>query len=181
MKKLPRWAEYVVAIVLAAAFALGVQGTLVVRMKNRQNGMYPGLPAEKAYWIYRRAYAKPADVKRGDIVLIDSPTEGAAYRYTWRVVALPGEKVEVSGSKISIDGRELPRELTRKDEGYTLYREHNGDVSYEIAEDDCGEESHTSVTLPSDHFYLMGDNRCGAKDSRDLGPLPFSLFIGRKL
>lgn len=90
MKKLPVWARYVIAIVGAIVFAKTIQDTVIVRMKNRQDGMYPSLPKEQAYWVYRRAYSKPADVARGDVVMMDSPTEGADYRYTWRVVGLPG-------------------------------------------------------------------------------------------
>lgn len=181
MKKLPVWARYVIAIVGAIVFAKTIQDTVIVRMKNRQDGMYPSLPKEQAYWVYRRAYSKPADVARGDVVMMDSPTEGADYRYTWRVVGLPGDTVDVTASTLSINGRPLPRQLVDHLDGVTIYRETNGDVSYEIATEDCPKDVPVHVTVPPDQFYMLGDSRCGTEDSRKIGPIPFNLIRGRKL
>ncbi|WP_424594824.1 signal peptidase I [Bradyrhizobium sp.] len=38
-----------------------------------------------------------------------------------------------------------------------------------------------SVKVPPDQFFVMGDNRLDARDSRYFGPISFSSIIGRKL
>src|SRR5258706_16363398 len=104
MRGLPRWVQYVVSVAVAVCLAAIIQRTLMVRMANRQDGMYPGLPIGKSYWVYRRAYSRPAQVGRGDIVAGGSPTQGAAYRYFGRVVCFRGAAVGLSSGQLSIKG-----------------------------------------------------------------------------
>jgi signal peptidase I len=148
-----------------------------------QNGMYPGLPAGSRLFAAKRAYSSPTKVKRGDIVVFVREENGIRYNYIWRVIGLPGDKVEASSDALSLNGELVKREHVREENGASIYREHNGDAVYEVAlnKTPTHEPPDTSVTVPFDQFFVMGDNRFDARDSRYFGSIPFGSIIGRKL
>ena len=41
-------------------------------------------------------------------------------------LGLPGDRVELAGDTVRINGQSLPREQIRTQNGLTIYREHNG-------------------------------------------------------
>jgi len=151
--------------------------------KIPQNGMYPALPAGSYLFTLKRAYSDPADVNRGDIVVFTREEKGRRYVYIWRVVGLPGEKVETSGESLVIDGRGVHREWVRDAGGTTVFREQIGDASYEVAFERSPRTRPPdgSVVIPDGQFFVMGDNRYGARDSRYFGPISFGSIIGKKL
>ena len=148
-----------------------------------QNGMYPTLPAGSILFTAKRPYSDPSRVKRGDIIVFVREQNGQRYNYIWRVVALPSDKVEASGESLIINGRQVRRERIGNTNGKTIFREHLGDVSYQIAIDPSSPNHppDASLTVPPDEFFVMGDNRFNAFDSRNFGPISFSSIIGKKL
>jgi signal peptidase I len=148
-----------------------------------QNGMFPGLPAGSTLFTSKLAYSNASCVKRGDVVVFIREENGQRYNFIWRVVALPGEKVETSGESLTINGQAVKRQQAREADGKTIFREQIGDVSYEVSFDTSPRYSppDVSITVPPDHFFMMGDNRFDARDSRYFGPVPFSSIIGKKL
>jgi signal peptidase I len=148
-----------------------------------QNGMYPGLPAGSLLIAARRAYSAAPGVKRGDIVIFVREENGQRYNYIWRVVALPGEKVDAAGESLRINGQAVQRQRVRETDGRTIFREQIGDVAYEVAFDSSPRDRppDVSIIVPADQFFVMGDNRFSARDSRYFGPIPFSSIIGKKL
>jgi signal peptidase I len=148
-----------------------------------QNGMYPTLPAGSILFTLKRAYSGTSDVKRGDIVVFVRDQNGKHYNYVWRVIGLPGETVETSGESLMINSQPVRRERVGEVEGKTIFREQIGDISYQIAFDPSARERppDTTVTVPPEHLFVMGDNRFNAFDSRRFGPIPFSSIIGKKL
>ena len=148
-----------------------------------QNGMYPTLPAGSIFFTAKHPYSDSSRVKRGDIIVFVREQNGQRYNYIWRVVALPGDKVEASGESLVINGRQVQRERIGDSDGKTIFREHIGDVSYQIAIDPSSPNHppDTSVTVLPDEFFVMGDNRFNAFDSRNFGPISFNSIIGKKL
>lgn len=149
-----------------------------------QNGMYPGLPVGSTLFVLKRAYSDASDVRRGDIVVFVRKERGDSYNYFWRVVALPGETVQASGEALTINGVAAQRHHVREtDDRKTIVRETIGDVSYDIAFDHSpgAAPADVSITVPPGHFFVMGDNRFDARDSRFFGPIPFHSIIGKKL
>ena len=148
-----------------------------------QNGMFPGLPAGSNLFALKRSYSNASSVKRGDIVVFVREENGQRFNYIWRVVALPGEKVDASGESLSIDGQPVQRQRIREADGKTVFREQIGGVSYEIAFAPSARYRpiDVSVTVPPDQFFVMGDNRYDARDSRYFGPIALSSIIGKKL
>lgn len=180
--KLLIWGSVVGSIALLVAFVaarLFFFGFYVIP----QNGMYPGLPAGSRLFTIKRAYFDVSRAKRGDIVVFVREENGQRYNYIWRVIGLPGEKVEASGESLVINGQAVQRQRVREAESKTIFREQLGDVTYEVSFDSSPRyrPPDVSVTVPAGEFFVMGDNRFDARDSRYFGPIPFSSIIGRKL
>ena len=148
-----------------------------------QNGMYPNLPAGSSLFANKRAYSSASSVKRGDIIIFVHEEDGTKYNYIWRVIGLPGERVEAIDGSLKINGEPAQRERLREADGKTIFREQIGGASYEIAlmEPAAAAVPNASLTIPEDHFFVMGDNRFNAWDSRKFGPVPFKSIIGKKL
>jgi signal peptidase I len=103
-------------------------------------------------------------IKRGDIVAFMSP-ETPGLRLVKRVIGLPGEQVGMRQGDIYINDEKLK-------ESYTVHAEPSGVWrSQNIA----------PITLPSDGFFMMGDNRDRSHDSRYFGVVQRKALIGKPL
>ncbi len=149
-----------------------------------QNGMYPALPAGSYLLVRPQAYRGPANVRRGDVIVFERTENTARYVFIWRVVALPGDSVQATGSRVTINGVEVVREPVRDDGTLAVFQETNGAASYEVAYPKVAgvpEPPAVSLTVPVDEFFVLGDNRYNARDSRYFGPIPFKAIIGKKI
>jgi signal peptidase I len=106
--------------------------------------------------------------ERGDIVVFGLPQEPSRDLIK-RVIGLPGETVELSGSAptVTIVNGAHPN-------GFVL------DEPYLSAEN-LGGSSDIKVTLGPDQFFVLGDNRKVSADSRLWGTLPRKDIVGRVL
>lgn len=126
--------------------------------------------------------------KRGDIVTFSSPADGT--RLIKRIVALPGDRVEMREEKLFVNGRAAEyREAQPATEsdgaGATLpalrVSEIQGGHARRIqwlrgvpARDSFG-----PVVVPAEHYLMLGDNRDNSADSRYFGFVPRHLLIGQ--
>lgn len=139
-----------------------------------------------------------SEPKRGDIAVFKLPRDNAT-DYIKRVIGLPGDKIQMVGGTLTINGAPVKKELLGRSEttsgaGYkdraTFYRETlpNG-VSYTIQElevfgNKLGQNTEV-FEVPPGHFFMMGDNRDDSLDSRispakgGVGSVPFENFVGR--
>jgi signal peptidase I len=135
-----------------------------------------------------------SEPKRGDIAVFKLPKDNST-DYIKRVIGLPGDKIQVVQGILTINGQAVKRERIEDYETtdnwgratrVPQYRETlpNG-VAHAIIEreGDRGFWDNTEVyTVPSGHFFMMGDNRDNSTDSRDLasvGFVPFENLVGR--
>ena len=95
---------------------------------------------------------------RGDIAVVHHPTE-PGIDLIKRVIALPGETIEIARGQVFIDGERL-------DEPY-------------VAEPWSG--TLRPVTLRDGDYFVMGDNRRDSTDSRAFGPVSRRDFVGREI
>jgi len=100
---------------------------------------------------------------RESVVIFKYPKDTTKF-FIKRVIGLPGETVEVHGTKVTIKNAEHP-------EGFVL------DEPYVTPKNEKQDE--IVVTLKHDEYFVMGDNRNGSSDSRMWGPVDEKLIIGR--
>ncbi len=178
-------ASKVVALsVIAVVLALFVVKTFFLGYyRIPQNGIYPTLPAGSILFTLKRPYADISNVKRGDIIVFVREQNGQRYNYIWRVIALPGEKIEAFGESLTINDQPVRRESVSEIDGKKIFREQIDAVSYQIAFDPSARDRppDASVSVPARHLFVMGDNRSNAFDSRYFGPISFGSIIGKKL
>ncbi|KQT88283.1 signal peptidase I [Aurantimonas sp. Leaf443] len=128
-----------------------------------------------------------SDPTRGDIVVFRKPNE-VEVDYIKRLVGLPGDRVQMRGGVLSINGVAVPREAAgtfEAEDGTQVpqFRETlpNG-VSYltlDLATDSAGDNTREFV-VPPGHYFMMGDNRDNSLDSRfDVGFVPFENLVGK--
>jgi len=134
-----------------------------------------------------------AQPQRGDIIVFKLPVN-TSVDYIKRVVALPGETVQVRRGRLYINGQLVPRETM----GYKMIKSEMrgnvqmveyietlpGDVKYRIYEegDDYPLDNTNIYVVPPGHYFVMGDNRDNSQDSRVselVGFVPFENIVGR--
>lgn len=117
--------------------------------------------------------------QRGDVITFIPP--GAPAReekeiYIKRVVAIPGDRVEIVRSKLYINGH--PVESSRMGSGDFIYSELLDEKEYQVTKQSRS-SFFKSLVVPEGHVFAIGDNRDNSYDSRDWGPLPIENIIGK--
>lgn len=128
--------------------------------------------------------------ERGDVAVFRKPPRDDE-TFIKRIVGLPGDRIQVRGGVLHINGTAVERERIdeyvpgdRPNERPALqYLETlpNG-VTHRIIEvrGDTGPRDNTpEFTVPAGHFFAMGDNRDNSADSREGWVVPQENFIGR--
>ena len=149
--------EWIMVFVVAAAMAFVVRTFLFEPVRVDGASMMNTL-TDSDFMIATKFDYLLGDPERFDIVICDYPnTDDGMYRVK-RVVGLPGEPVELSGGNLYIDG-----ELVEQDFDMTPNQTFFG-----------------PITVPQEHYFVLGDNRNNSKDSRSVmvGPLPRKMIKG---
>jgi signal peptidase I len=131
---------------------------------NFQNGQY--LIIDKLSYY-------TGEPKRGQVVVMLYPKDPSQY-FIKRVVGLPGEKIEIENGKVTVFNAEHPNGWTL-DESYLP----NQNLTYPHDINIVGGKK--VLTLGSDEYFMMGDNRLASSDSRDWGVLKRNEMVGRVL
>jgi len=101
--------------------------------------------------------------KRGEVIIFKYPKDPSQY-FIKRVIGLPNETVQITGSSVSVT----------KEDGSTVTLTE----PYVINEGNGGS---LTVALDDDEYFVMGDNRPESSDSRLWGVLPKENIVGRAL
>jgi signal peptidase I len=168
-------------ILIAFVLALLIKTFLVQAFYIPSQSMEPTLDVGDRVLVNKFIYAF-REPRRGEIIVFENPRLDEPDRnplsalWHWiieglgvstdpekdfikRVIALPGETIEVRGGRVFVDGKRI-------DEPY---------VNEERDRSDYG-----PFTVPEGHLFVMGDNRPNSQDSRStLGPIPRDKVVGR--
>jgi signal peptidase I len=131
-----------------------------------------------------------SEPKRGDVAVFRLPRDPST-DYIKRVIGLPGDRIQMIGGLLHINGEPVKREsisaFSDDESGLPIRRWRetlpNG-VSYETLDlQDNGFLDNTEEYLvPPGHYFMMGDNRDNSLDSRvpsAVGYVPFENLVGK--
>ncbi len=171
--------EYFESIVIAVILALFIRTWSVQAFKIPTGSMEQNLLIGDHLLVNKFVFSPTAarlermllptgQVKRGDILVFKYP-EVPERDFIKRVIGLPGETLEVRDKRVYIDGSSLDEPYLR-DQMPTLRA---GAIALD-RRDNFG-----PITVPADHYFMMGDNRDNSEDSRFWGPLPHAYVKGK--
>lgn len=163
------------------------------------SSMRPGLLEGDVVFVNRLAFnvkvpltdkvlARTGEPQRGDVVTFSSPADGT--RLIKRVMALPGDVVEMRDEKLVINGQaatytEVEQVMEPIGEGRTMqavrFDEKLGTQQQRIQVLPAlvARRNFAPMTIPPDQYLMLGDNRDNSADSRFIGLVPRHLLIGR--
>jgi signal peptidase I len=116
--------------------------------------MEPGLQPDTRVLVFKMAYSF-SEPRRGDIVYYRS-LEGKNDQLK-RVVALPGETVEIHDGDVYVNGSRLDEPYVRQQPAYSL----------------------DTFQVPFGSYFVLGDNRNSSSDSSSGWTLPGDNLLGR--
>jgi signal peptidase I len=118
---------------------------------------------DREYLIIDELSYRLGEPNRGDVVVFHYPNDPKQF-FIKRVIALPGETVEIMDGKVRIYNDEHPNSVLLDE---TVYLDQDFTAATQ------------TVTLKSDQFFLLGDNRSSSLDSRFFGPVGRDHIVGR--
>lgn len=147
--------ELLETVLPAILIALFIHLFLAQATRVYGQSMEPNLHTEQRLVVEKLSYRFHGP-RRGDIVVLRLP-EHSSDLLIKRVIALPGEKVEIHDGQVYVDGKPLLEPYLKQT---TL-----GNYAARI--------------VPPLHVFVLGDNRNASNDSRAFGPVPLRNIIGR--
>ncbi|MDX2379331.1 MAG: signal peptidase I [Acidimicrobiia bacterium] len=153
--------DWIVVIAIALLVAFLVRGFVLAHFVVDGSSMSPTLESGDRVFVNKLSY-RLHDPNRGDVVVLHQISGASERDLIKRVIAVDGEEIEMRSCQVFVDGAAL-------DEPYLAPATLNGNCGGDFA----------PVLVPSDSVFVMGDNRGGSQDSRQLGPIDDSDLIGR--
>jgi len=121
---------------------------------------------------------KLGDPERGDIIIFDSEIQDK--RMVKRVVAVPGDTIEMRNNIVFINGQPLQYEHQPLDQYQQAFIEDLKGIKHRINIAGYGyRESFEPVMIPEGYYFGMGDNRNNSADSRVIGLIPRGEIVGK--
>ena len=175
------WRELPLLIVIGLTIAVLLKTFVVQAFYIPSSSMEETLDVNDRVVVSKLSY-RFGDIERGDVVVFDDPRRAAdsrdesllaavvrnlaesvglstpASEIIKRVVALPGETVEVRDGVVSVDGMEILEPYATRF---------------------ASRESYGPEVVSRGHVFVMGDNRPLSQDSRSFGPISVDDIVGR--
>ncbi|MCH1510053.1 MAG: signal peptidase I [Akkermansiaceae bacterium] len=140
---------------LATGLAFSVRENFLHLFTMAGSSMSPTLNEGDKILVRKDSYRDKSPA-RNELVAFLNPGNR---RQTWvkRVIALPGDTVEIKEGIVHI----------------------NGEVLQEVSTVNPDQANIPPITIPEHHCFLLGDNRVKSRDSRHIGPLPMIALVGK--
>lgn len=138
--------ETLIIVLISVAVFIGLRFTIQTYIVNGPS-MEPNYQNNEWIIVEKLAY-KFAKVQRGDIIVFQPPVSSTK-PFIKRVIGLPGEIVEIHNGIVDI--RKADGSIITMQEPYI--KEHFP-------------SNYTSIVIPPDEYFVMGDNRNNSTDSR---------------
>jgi signal peptidase I len=147
--------------------ALAIRAFVIEAFKIPSGSMIPTLLVGDHIFVNKLAYGplipfskkrlwSAMPPKRGDVIVFAFP-ENPEEDFIKRVIALPGDTIEIRGGQVYVNDQLIDEPYIRDKAPYLVPRQ----------------------TVPPDHYFVLGDNRPNSSDSHVWGLVPADNIIGR--
>lgn len=182
---LKRFIEFALLISVAVVIVIVVRIFIFQTFKIPSSSMEPTLEIGDRIIINKLVYGfnfpgvkdrvlAMKSPKRGDIVVFYRFSEyedvNPEKHYVKRIVAIPGDKVEVKNYLTYVNDQFVDYGVRNKSLGIT-------EQALESAEGAI--ENFPALVLKDDEYFVVGDNQANSKDSRFYGPINFNDIEGK--
>lgn len=192
-----RWREYFLTLVIAVALALIVRSYFVTAYRVPTGSMQPTLKPGDFIFSSRVSYGVRLPFmnqisttlpERGDLVVFTYSNQPDT-SYVKRVVALPGDRVQITDGRLIVNESVL--EYEKLDEVAAQNDNPNSEIFDVYLEKMAGHEhrvifqksaekkSFGPLVVPPGEVFLLGDNRDASDDSRYWGTVPTEQIVGK--
>lgn len=154
--------DWILVVGLALVVALVIRGFVLAHFVVDGTSMARTLASGDRVFVNKLSY-RIGEPGRGDVVVLHQISGTSERDLIKRVIALGGEEIEIRSCEIRINGRILVEPYL--DAATT-------------APGSCGGDTPRTL-VPTDHVFVLGDNRGGSQDSRAIGPIQHEDLVGR--
>jgi signal peptidase I len=158
----PRWRQNVESIGLALLIALAVRSSVVQAFWVPSGSMLPTIQIGDHIFVNKLAYSirlplvgtelmRVGDLHRGDVIVFISPIDPSTDLIK-RVIAVPGDTVEIRNKQLYVNGEKLPDPHAYFSDSTIMPSGHRDNMP--------------PTQVPDGKFFVMGDNRDRSYDSR---------------
>ena len=153
------------AIVVALALRLWVVGVYTIPSHSMENTILEG-----DYIVVSKLAFRMRDVRRGDIIIFSLPDslrgEERDDLFIKRLIGLPGDTILLTSDYVSVNGQRIPEPPAARPPYNPLLGIGASDVE---------------IVVPTNAYFVLGDNRSNSFDSRYWGCLPSDRIEGAPL
>ncbi|MBU1172330.1 MAG: signal peptidase I [Proteobacteria bacterium] len=189
LKEYNRWYIYLAFIIVSVTYPTNLANTIrdhvVQAYKIPSNSMVPGILKHDFVLINKAVYRKHSP-EVGDVVIFINPNK-RHLDFMKRIVAMPGDTLEIKNNVVFINDSPLGyrdanddalKALGKQVDG-TVIIEINGSATYGIMLTQDKMPDFQKTKIPNGHCFVLGDNRNNSQDSRKFGPVPLCDIKGR--
>lgn len=150
-------------VIILIIFFLIIGSSIIDSYKAKTDSMSPTINENDMYLANKIAYSLRIPFvnhklftwrtpKRGDIISFRNP-KNEKIILTKRIIALPGEEIEIRNKRIFIDGKELKRKLSHLEREFSFARP-DTNKRLTVSEDEI--QSNEDLVLKNDKLYYKG-------------------------
>lgn len=149
--------DWGVPLLVAVAISFVLRTYIAEAREIPTGSMIPTIKIGDHIFVDKIFYKRSA-LERGDIIVFQPPPKsGRTDDFVKRIVALPGDELEINGGTVYVNGQE---------QSETYVQNHST-------------EFFGPIKIPAKSYFVMGDNRTNSLDSRFWGVVPEENIKGR--
>jgi len=181
--------EYAEAILVAVALTVVIRTFVIQAFRIPTGSMEDTLLVGDFLFVNKFLYGAavpftdlrlPAlrDPRRGDILVFKYPKDPKR-DFIKRVVAIPGDTVELRNKVLHVNGVTQEEPHTKHSSDQVQPPEYRNSAIFPPGLGN--RDNYGPYVIPTDHYFMMGDNRDNSDDSRFWGPLNRDFIKGKAI